>query len=291
MGYAPNPIPQKGCFSMKHGFIKVATATPTVTVADCGANLEQALRLHREAEAAGVKLLVFPELSLTGYTCADLFFSGVLLRAAENALAEFVRQTAQSSTISIIGLPLVVNDKIYNSAAICQKGRILGVIPKSNIPNHNEFYEARHFSSHTGDTVEISLCGQTVAFGAKQLFACDNLPLFRFGVEICEDLWVPTPPSCGLTEAGALIIANLSASGETVGKAEYRRLLVTSQSARTVCGYLYADCGDGESTTDLVFSGSAMIAEAGSVGFSPRGDWRMPSDACAREWMRIAEEL
>ncbi|MBQ9783145.1 MAG: NAD(+) synthase, partial [Clostridia bacterium] len=155
--------------------------------------------------------------------------------------------------------------KIYNSAAICQKGRILGVVPKSNIPNHNEFYEARHFSSHRGETVEIPLCGQTVPFGAKQLFACDNLPLFLFGVEICDDLWVPTPPSCGLTEAGALIIANLSASGETVGKADYRRLLVTSQSARTVCGYLYADCGDGESTTDLVFSGSAMIAEAGSV--------------------------
>ena len=248
---------------MKHGFIKVATATPPVTVADCGANLEQALRLHREAEAAGVKLLVYPELSLTGYTCADLFFSGVLLRAAEDALAEFVRQTAQSSTISIIGLPLVVNDKIYNSAAICQKGQILGLVPKKFIPNFNESNDARTFAPAPADVAEITLCGQTVPFGSDLLFACENLPLFRFGVELGEDLWAPRPASCDLTEAGALLIANPAATAEVIGKEEYRRMMVLSQSARTLCGYIWADCGEGESSTDLVFGGHGMIAEKG----------------------------
>lgn len=250
---------------MKHGFIKVAAATPKVTVADCAANLNEILAVYEQAERNGVKLLVYPELCLTGYTCADLFFSDVLIRASLDALSVFLRRTEKSSIVSILGFPLVVNDKLYNSAVICQKGRILGVVPKSNIPNYNEQGEARYFSSYTGGAVDLTLCGQTVPFGARQLFACDNLPSFRLGVEICEDLGCATPPSVGLCEAGALIVANLSASSELVGKTAYRRMLVTSQTARSVCGYIYANCGNGESTTDLVFGGHSMIAENGEV--------------------------
>ena len=250
---------------MKHGFIKVGAATPKVTVADCEANLHEMLRIVKEAEAAGVKLLVFPELSLTAYTCADLFLSDVLLRSAEAALGKWLRNTKDSTIISILGLPLVVNDKIYNCAAICQNGQILGVVPKTNLPNHNELCEARYFSSYTGETVEIPLCGQAVPFGPRQIFACENLPTLRFGVELCEDFWVASPVSCELTQAGALVIANLSASAEIVGKEDYRRLLVQSQSARARCGYIYADCGEGESTTDGVYSGHCMIAENGTI--------------------------
>ncbi len=250
---------------MKHGFVKVAAASPAVTVADCQANLQELLRIHKEAEKAEVTLLVYPELCLTGYTCADLFLSSVLLRAAERALKDFLIHTKESSIISIIGFPALVNNKLYNCAVICQKGQILGVVPKTNIPNYNEFNEVRYFSSYGGDTVSINLCGQAVPFGTRQIFSCENLPAFCFGVEICEDLWGAVPPSCGLNEAGALIIANLSASSEIIGKESYRRLLVQSQSARTVCGYVYADCGDGESTTDLVFGSHCMIAENGTI--------------------------
>ncbi len=250
---------------MKHGFIKVAAATPKVTVADCKANLAELLRLHAAAEAEGVKLLVFPELCITGYTCADLFFSDVLLSDAERALGNYLESTKASSLISIIGFPLVVNDKIYNCAAICQKGRILGVISKTHLPNHGEFSEARQFSVHSGDTIYISLCGQSAPFGADQLFSCTNLPLFRFGVEICEDLWVSDAPSAALCGAGATVIANPCASAASVGKDDYRRLLVTAQSAKTVCGYILANCGDGESTTDLVFGGHSLIADNGRV--------------------------
>ncbi|MBE6547012.1 MAG: NAD(+) synthase [Ruminococcaceae bacterium] len=250
---------------MKHGFIKVAVATPKVTVADCRANLSEMLRLHAEAEQAKVALLVYPELSVTGYTCGDLFFSNTLISAAERTCSEFLERTKNSPIISIIGLPLVVNDKIYNCGAICQKGQILGVVPKTFLPNHGEFYEGRHFASYTGKTVEIRCCGQTVPFGTRQLFACTSLPLFRFGVELCEDLWAPIPPSTELCRGGALVIANLAASGEAVGKDDYRRMLVCSQSARSICGYLLANCGDGESTTDLVFGGHALIAERGTL--------------------------
>lgn len=262
---------------MKHGFIKVGAATPKVTVADCEANLQEMLRIVKEAEADGVKLLVFPELSLTAYTCADLFLSEVLLRSAEEALGKWLRNTKDFTIISILGLPLVVNDKIYNCATICQKGQILGVVPKTNLPNHNELCETRYFSSYTGEVTDISLCGQTVPFGSRQIFACDDLPTFRFGVELCEDFWIASPVSCELTQAGALVIANLSASAEIVGKADHRKLLVQSQSARAHCGYIYADCGEGESTTDGVYSGHCMIAENGTI-LSERvpfgeGDW------------------
>ncbi len=250
---------------MKHGFIKVATATPNVTVADCEANLSEILRVWKHAVDGGAKLVVFPELAITGYTCADLFLTGRLQAAAKAALLQFVAATADSDSISIIGFPLLVNDKLYNCAAICQKGHVLGVIPKTHIPNYDEHKEARYFASYDGEAVEIALGADTVPFGPKQIFACRDLPLLRIGTEICEDLWVACPPSVGLCEAGALIIANLSASAETVAKESYRRSLVTSQSAKAVCAYLYADCGHGESTTDLVFSGHCMIAENGAM--------------------------
>jgi len=250
---------------MKHGFIKVGTATPKITVADPSANLPEILRLHNEAEQLGVKLLVFPELCLTGYTCGDLFFSNVLLSAAKASLERFLHKTKQSSIISIIGFPLVVNDKLYNSAAICQNGRILGIVPKKNLPNYNEFCEGRYFSTPSDEITELEMFGEKVPFGTNLLFACRELSSFRFGVEICEDLLVSTPPSCELTSAGALIVANLSASAETLTKEDFRRLIVRSQSARTLSAYLYANCGDGESTTDLVFGGHSMIAELGTI--------------------------
>lgn len=256
---------QKGTFYMKHGFIKVGTATPQITVADPSANVGEILRLHKEAEELGVKLLVFPELCLTGYTCGDLFFSDVLLSSANSALEHFLQETKESSTISIIGFPLVVNDKLYNSAAICQNGQILGIVPKGNLPNYNEFSEGRYFATYSGEVTEIELFDKKVPFGAKQIFACREFPSFRFGVEICEDLLISTPPSCGLASAGALIVANLSASSEALTKEDFRRLIVTSQSGRTLSAYLYANGGDGESTTDLVFSGHSMIAELGTI--------------------------
>ena len=250
---------------MKHGFIKVAAATPRTTVADCSANLSEILRVWNNAVEDGAKLVVFPELCLTGYTCADLFLTSRLQAAAKDSLLAFVAQTAHSDTISIIGFPLVVNDKLYNSAAICQKGRILGVVPKTHIPNYGEHNETRYFASFDAEVTEIAIGEQTVPFGAKQIFACRTLPLLRLGVEICEDLWMPCAPSVGLCHAGALLIANLSASAEAVSKEDYRRLLVNAQSAKNICAYVYANCGRGESTTDLVFSGHSMIAENGHM--------------------------
>ncbi len=250
---------------MKHGFIKVATAMPNVTVADCEANLSEILRVWKNATDDGAKLVVFPELAITGYTCGDLFLTGTLQAAAERALLSFVASTANSDTISIIGFPLVVNDKLYNCAAICQKGHILGILPKTHVPNYSEHKEIRYFSSYHGQVSEVMLGNKAVPFGTKMLFACRSMPLFRFGVEICEDLWVACPPSVGLCQAGALLIANLSASASAVAKEEYRRMLVTSQSAKSVCGYVYADCGRGESTTDLVFSAHSMLAENGKM--------------------------
>ena len=248
---------------MKHGFIKVAAAAPKVTVADCEANLRELLRLHRSADSQGVHLLVFPELSVTGATCGDLFTTGTLLSSAENALGEYLKETKDSSLISIIGFPLVVNDKIYNSAAICQLGQILGVVPKQNLPNYGEFVDRRYFELSCGACTEISVCGQTVPFGARQIFACREARSFRFGVEIGNDRFAAIPPSSALTAAGALLIANPSAIAETVGSAEFRRMTVTSQSARTVSGYVTAESGVGESTTDLVYGGAAVIAENG----------------------------
>lgn len=252
---------------MKHGFLKVATASPKVSVADCDANINEIINIANKAHTAGVKLLTFPELSVTGYTCADLFNTDVLLKSAEVALDKFLSNADTGDMISIIGLPLIVNEKIYNSAVICQNKQILGAVPKVNLPNYAEFSEARTFTpAKFDDEIKyIKLCGNKVPFGNKIIFRCNNMPLFKLGVEICEDLWVSAPPSSRITAAGATVIANPSASNEIIGKADYRRLLVTSQAARTISGYIYSDCYRGESTTDLVFSGHSIIAEGSEI--------------------------
>ena len=250
---------------MKHGFIKVAAATPRVSVADCKANLSEMKRLFGKAQDNGVKVLVYPELCITGYTCGDLFNSDVLLSSATEILLKFAKSTSVSDMISIVGLPLSVNDKIYNCAAICQKGQILGIVPKKNIPNYGEFYELRTFSPAPEQTENIRIGDSLVPFGTKLIFACTDLPQLRIAAEICEDLWTADALSNSHAAAGATVIANLSASNESVGKDDYRRLLVRSQSAKTSSAYIFSSCGEGESTTDLVFGGHAMIAENGNI--------------------------
>ena len=250
---------------MKDGFIKVAAATPEIRLADCKFNGEQIVRAIEAAQAQGAKVLVFPELCLTGYTCGDLFLQDLLLRAAEEALQSVMKQTADKDILCLVGLPLRRESRLYNCAAVFCRGELLGVVPKRNIPNYSEFYELRHFSP-AGDGIEwITLAGQEVPFGQNLLFCCRELPEFVVAVEICEDLWVPQSPSIRHAAAGATILANLSASDETIGKSDYRRMLVEAQSAKLVCGYLYADAGEGESTTDLVFSGHNLIGENGAI--------------------------
>ena len=250
---------------MKHGFIKIAAATPKVTVADCRANLSEMKKIFDSAKDMGVKILVYPELSLTGYTCADLFLSDTLLSAASDALSKFARATKGSDMISIVGLPLLVNNKIYNSAVFCQNGHILGAVPKTYLPNYKEFSEARYFAPACDKTQNIELCGERVPFGTKLIFACREIPSLKIAAEICEDLWASISPSCAHTAAGATVIANLAASSEGVGKSAYRRQLVGTQSAKCSCAYIFANSGEGESTTDSVFGGHSLIAECGTV--------------------------
>ena len=252
---------------MRDGLIKVAAGTPKIRVADCRYNAEQVFTLMREADKQGVKVLCLPELCLTGYTCGDLFLHDTLLKGAEDALQTVLEATRNLEVITAVGLPVrgEYDNKLYNCAAVIQKGEILGLVPKVHIPNYGEFYEGRWFASGAEVDTMVSLCGQQVSMSANETFACQEVPNLILGVEICEDLWAPEPPSAGLARSGATIILNLSASNETVGKAAYRRQLVTGQSGRLVCGYIYADAGEGESTTDLVFAGHNMIAENGSL--------------------------
>ena len=255
---------------MKDGFVKVAAGTPKIRVADCRYNAEQIFTLMREADKQGVKVLALPELCLTGYTCGALFFQAPLLRGAEEGLQTILDATKNLDMIAAVGLPVrdKWDNKLYNCAAVIQKGEILSLVPKTYLPNYGEFYEQRWFTPSGGaggvDHM-LQLCGQDVSMNCNGLYACEELPELVIGVEICEDLWAPSPPSVALAQAGATIILNLSASNETVGKAAYRRSLVTGQSGRLVCGYVYADAGEGESTTDLVFAGHNMIAENGAL--------------------------
>lgn len=250
---------------MDYGFVKVAVATPVVQVGDCNYNARRTAAEMDRAQRAGAALLVLPELGLTGYTCGDLFLQHTLQQGALQALQQLCAVSIQSDMITVVGLPLAVGGKLYNCAAVLQKGCILGLVPKRNLPNYAEFYEARHFAPGPVAVWDIELLGQTVPFGGQLLFASSAKPNFTFAVEICEDLWVPAPPSIAHALAGAAVICNLSASDETVGKAEYRRQLVSSQSARLCCAYLYADAGEGESSTDMVFGGHNIIAENGTV--------------------------
>ncbi len=250
---------------MKNGFIKTAAATPKIRVADCRYNAEQIINLMDKANADGVRLLTLPELCVTGYTCADLFLQKVLLDGALKALSDIVKASTKYDMITVVGLPLAINNKLYNCGAVIQSGKILGVVPKTHIPNYGEFSELRHFSPAPEKNGEIMLCKQNVPFGSKLIFKCNETEQFTFAVEICEDLWTPFPPSCLLAAAGAAIILNLSASNEVIGKDDYRKMLVASQSGRLVAGYVYSDAGEGESTTDMVFAGHNIIAEEGSV--------------------------
>ena len=249
---------------MKDGFLRVAAATPQIQTANCALNADTVAELARQGAAEGTKLIVFPELCLTGYTCGDLFAQQTLQRGSEKALRSLCEQTESLDAVLVVGLPLEYGTQRFNCAAVLLHGRVLGVVPKTNIPNYGEFYEYRHFAPGISGA-EVTLNGETVPFGVDLLFACSNMPEFVLGVEICEDLWVPEPPSGKLCAAGATVIANPSASDEVIGKSDYRRALVTGQSARTVSAYVYCDAGEGESSTDMVFSGDDLIAENGSL--------------------------
>lgn len=250
---------------MKDGFITVATATPQVAVADCEANARAILACINEMAAAHAKVMVLPELCITGYTCSDLFWQTKLLDEAEAALSVIAEGSRQVDALIAVGMPLRVAGKLLNVAAILCRGKLLGFVPKVNLPAYNEFYETRHFMSGSADMGTVQFGGEEIPVGTNLLFSCENVVDLCVAAEICEDLWVPNPPSVQHALAGASVICNLSASDEMVGKGSYRRDLVAGQSARLVCAYLYATAGEGESTTDLVFGGQNLIAENGTV--------------------------
>ena len=245
----------------RYGFIKTAAATPLVRIADCRFNIESIASLLHTAVERGVSVTVFPELSVTGYTCGDLFHQSRLLDAAEEALGELLAM--RIPTVAIVGMPIPYKNNLYNCAVVIAGDKICGIVPKSYIPNYSEFYESRWFSSGRDiRSTTIELCGQSVRFGSDLLFAVEGT---TFGIEICEDLWVPAPPSSDMALSGAKLIFNLSATPEIVGKHAYIRSLIEQQSARTLCGYVYCSAGIGESSTDLVFTGNGLIAENGTV--------------------------
>ncbi|NLO09074.1 MAG: NAD(+) synthase [Clostridiales bacterium] len=250
---------------MKHGFIRVAATTPHIRLADCSYNAEQIINIIKIAEEKEIKLLVFSELCVTGYTCGDLFLQDILLRRAMEQVKRIAETTVDKELVTVIGFPYENRGRLYNTAAVIQRGRILGLVPKQSIPNYGEFYESRYFKQGPQEAIMVDFMGEEVYFGSRLLFECSDMPDFILGVEICDDLWIPMSPGNYHCIAGATVIANLSASNETIGKAKYRRELVKNQSKRLICGYVYSDAGEGESTTDLVFSGHSLIAENGSL--------------------------
>ena len=250
---------------MRDGFIKVAAITPEIKVADVDYNSEIICSYMKKAEQEGAKISVFPELCITGYTCQDLFWQDRLLESAKNGLLNIAAYSKGLEGIYFVGLPLSINSKLYNVSAAISQGKILGIVPKIYLPNYNEFYEGRHFASgkHLNTSVEIG--NQKVSVSSKLIFKCQEMPSLKIAVELCEDLWVPNPPSISHALAGATVIVNLSASDEITGKSLYRRELVSGQSARLICGYIYASAGNGESTQDVVYSGHNIIAENGKI--------------------------
>ncbi len=254
---------------MRDGFIKVAAGTPEIRVADCTYNAQQCLTLMRQAAEQGVKVLCLPELCLTGYTCGDLFLQESLLRGAEDALAHIIRETKDLDLVTALGVPVRYHGKLFNCAAVLCRGELLGLVPKLNLPNYTEFYEGRWFTSGRallGTDFCIPFAGQeSVEFSPGLIFRCADLPQLCIGVEICEDLWVADTPSTRLAQGGATLILNPSASDETVCKDDYRRTLLSATSGRLVCGYVYADAGWGESSTDLIYAGHSLIAENGTI--------------------------
>ena len=248
---------------MNYGFVKVASAIPRVRVADCAFNASQIEKEIIIADGKGVEIIVFPELCLTGYTCGDLFAHSLLLESAELGLMQILNNTRQLDIISILGVPVPLNGMLLNAAVVIQKGKVLGVVPKTYLPNYKEFYEKRWFTS-ASEVMEpmVRLCGQNVPLNACLLF---DTARTTFGIELCEDLWAPIPPSSALALQGAEIIFNLSADNEGVGKHNYLRSLIAQQSARCIAGYVFSSCGFGESTTDVVFAGNALIYENGTL--------------------------
>lgn len=252
---------------MKDGFIKVAAATPKIKVADPAYNTEEILKIIDETEKNGASILVFSELTISGYTCGDLFLQQPLLTECKNQLLRIVKATENKSILVVVGCPIVIKQKLYNCAVVISDGSILGIVPKTHLPNYSEFYELRHFTS--GEGLEEDLWfGEEFGYvnvAVNQLFKCKEIPELVVACEICEDLWVPLPPSTYHAMAGATVICNPSASVETTTKESYRRSLVSNQSARLLAAYIYADAGEGESTQDVVYSGHHLICENGSV--------------------------
>ncbi len=250
---------------MKQGFVKVAAATPRIKVADPVYNGGVICEKLEEAWGKGAKVIVFPELCITGYTCGDLFLQGLLLEEASRQLLRIAEHTRGKDALVMVGLPMERDGRLYNVGAVLWNGEILGLVPKANIPSYAEFYEGRHFTAGNTAPVPFSIGGKTVPFGTNILFDCETVHGLTIGCEICEDLWVADAPAVNHALKGATIVANLSASNETVGKDEYRELLVKSVSARLICGYVYTSAGEGESTQDLVFGGHNLIAENGVI--------------------------
>lgn len=251
---------------LPHGFLRTAAASPTVRVADPAFNAARTVDLLRDADARGADLVVFPECGLTGYTCHDLFHQHTLIDAAAAALGKVIEASETVGAVAVVGLPVSLDGRLFNAAAVVQGGRLLGVVPKTYLPNYKEFYDARYFApAAAAVSKSVRIAGQTAPFGTDLLFAATNADGFVLGVEICEDLWMPVPPSSLASLAGATVIANLSASNEIIGKVSYRRNLVVGQSGRCLAGYVYAAAGPGESSTDLVFGGHCLIAENGSL--------------------------
>lgn len=251
---------------MKDGFIKVAAATPKIKVADPAYNTEEILKIIDETEKKGASILVFSELTISGYTCGDLFLQQPLLTECKNQLLRITKATKDKDMLVVVGCPLVVNNKLYNCAVVIAHGHILGIVPKTHLPNYSEFYEVRHFTSGEGLDESITIGDEEyITVCTNQLFRCDEIPELVIACEVCEDLWVPLPPSTYHAMAGATVICNPSASVETTTKESYRRSLVSNQSARLLAAYVYADAGEGESTQDVVYSGHHIICENGSV--------------------------
>ena len=254
---------------MKDGFLRVASATPHIKVADCTGNSQKIIAMAKEAAENGASLVVFPELCITGYTCGDVFWQRALLNSAQENLKVIIRETKELDCVILVGLPVRANSGLYNCAAVICQGELLGLVPKKYIPNYSEFYELRHFTPSKDEFINMDMFSgedtQLTEIGKNVIFQCVEMPEFKLGVEICEDLWTAEPPSGKLALNGATIIANLSASDEVIGKADYRRMLVKSQSARLLSAYVYTSAGLGESTQDLVFSGHNLICENGSI--------------------------
>ena len=275
---------------MRDGLILVGAASPDIQVGNPTYNVKSHIQVAKDAAERGVKVLVFPELGLSAYTCGDLFHQATLLTACERALATYMDETKDLDMISFVGVPVRVACKLYNCTAVVAHGELLGLVPKTHLPNYSEFYDARQFTAAPEDTAEVNYCGAVVPFGTRLLFACNQMPSLVIAAEICEDLWVNIPPSCYHAGAGATLVVNQSASDELVGKCSQRRNLVKTHSARIRGVYLYADASSGESGTDMVFSGNCLLAEDGRLLAERKSFSREPLIYCEVDLEKVIAE-